>query len=137
MYWSRMFCMQLLYLYELSEDPALTRPGRIDRMVYVGMPRKEERFEVLKIQSKKMPFHEDVDLELLSSSLTSNYSSAEIVALCQQAGILALETDISATHVYTCIYVYIYVCMHVLKYMFICIFISIRTFVYVRMCDRY
>lgn len=51
-------------------DPALLRPGRFDRLVYVGLPDLEARFDIFSIQKRKMPFSQSINLKQLSSSVT-------------------------------------------------------------------
>ena len=80
-------------------DPALLRPGRFDKIIYVPPPDTRARLEILKIHTRKMPLAEDVDLELLALK-TEGYSGADIAALCREAALLALREDISATRVH-------------------------------------
>jgi transitional endoplasmic reticulum ATPase len=47
-------------------DPALLRPGRLDRLIYIPMPDITTRRSILDIQAKKMPFYEDVSLDELA-----------------------------------------------------------------------
>jgi len=47
-------------------DPALLRPGRFDRVIEIKPPNKEDRLEILKIHTKKMPLDEDVNLEQIA-----------------------------------------------------------------------
>jgi len=53
------------------------RPGRLDRKVYVPLPDKTTRFEILKLKLSKMPTSTDVDINKLVE-LTENYSGAEV-----------------------------------------------------------
>ena len=80
-------------------DPALLRPGRFDKIIYVPPPDTRARLEILKIHTRKMPLAEDVDLELLALK-TEGYSGADIAALCREAALLALREDINATRVH-------------------------------------
>ncbi|KAH8412839.1 hypothetical protein KR009_006210 [Drosophila setifemur] len=80
-------------------DKALLRPGRIDRILYVGLPKTEARREILKIKLRDMPIAEDVDMEKLVQ-LTDGYSGAEIQALCQEAALRALEQSFEAEQVH-------------------------------------
>ncbi|KAI7944918.1 hypothetical protein MJO28_010613 [Puccinia striiformis f. sp. tritici] len=73
-------------------DQALLRPGRLDRILYVGPPDFESRIEIFKINFNKMTVHESIDLNHLST-LTDGYTGAEIVAVCQDAAINALHRD--------------------------------------------
>ncbi len=80
-------------------DPALLRPGRFDKIIYVPPPDTRARLEILKIHTRKMPLAEDVDLELLALK-TEGYSGADIAALCREAALLALRENINATRVH-------------------------------------
>ncbi|RLF48572.1 MAG: ATPase, partial [Thermoplasmata archaeon] len=80
-------------------DPALLRPGRFDRLVYVPPPDKEGRLKILKVHTKNMPLAEDVDLENLAER-TEGYVGADIMALCREAAMMALREDIKADKVY-------------------------------------
>ncbi|KAF9355712.1 spermatogenesis associated protein 5 [Mortierella sp. NVP85] len=76
-------------------DPALMRPGRIDRILYVSPPDLASRREILKlqIQSKKMACDNDVDIDQLAQH-TEGCSGAEVVALCQEAAMKAMEESL-------------------------------------------
>ncbi|XP_058522866.1 ATPase family gene 2 protein homolog A isoform X2 [Ochotona princeps] len=76
-------------------DKALLRPGRIDRLIYVPLPDAATRGEILKLQFHSMPISTEVDLDELVLQ-TDTYSGAEIVAVCREAALLALEEDIQA-----------------------------------------
>ena len=71
-------------------DPALLRPGRFDRIVYVPPPDKEARKEIFKIHLRNTPLADDVDLDLLSEK-TEGYTGADISALCREAVLAALR----------------------------------------------
>lgn len=73
-------------------DPALLRPGRFDRIVFVPPPDKNSRVSILKIYTKNMPLSDDVDLEELADML-EGYSGADIEALCREAAMIALGDD--------------------------------------------
>ncbi|MBS3143545.1 CDC48 family AAA ATPase [Candidatus Woesearchaeota archaeon] len=76
-------------------DPALLRPGRFDRLSFVGAPSKEERLEILKIHTKPMPLAKDVDLNKIAEK-TEGYTGADIEAVCREAGILTLRNNVKA-----------------------------------------
>lgn len=73
-------------------DPALLRPGRIDRMIYVGKPDRNGRLSILKVHTKKMPLAKDVDLGHLAD-ITDGFVGADLYALCREAGITAYRRD--------------------------------------------
>jgi transitional endoplasmic reticulum ATPase len=76
-------------------DPALLRPGRFDRLIYVKPPDKEERRKIFEIHILGKPLAEDVDLNLLAD-MTDGYVGADIDAICREASLLALRTLITA-----------------------------------------
>ena len=71
-------------------DTSLLRPGRLDLILYVGPPDEKARLEILRITSKRMPLATDIDLEIIAQS-TKNFSGADLVALCREAGVHALR----------------------------------------------
>jgi transitional endoplasmic reticulum ATPase len=71
-------------------DPALLRPGRFDRLIYVPAPDDDSRLEILKIHVKGIPLSDDVNLEGLVKS-TKGYSGADIKALCGEAALTAVR----------------------------------------------
>jgi transitional endoplasmic reticulum ATPase len=79
-------------------DPAVLRPGRFDRIIYVPSPDEKSRLEIFKIYTEGMPLAEDVDLELLARE-TVGYSGADIEALCREAAMNALRRNIEARDV--------------------------------------
>jgi transitional endoplasmic reticulum ATPase len=79
-------------------DPAILRPGRFDRLIYVPEPDNDSRLAIFKIYTKGMPLAKDVNLSQLVM-LTKKYSGADIEALCREAGLIALRTDIKAKEV--------------------------------------
>jgi len=80
-------------------DPALLRPGRFDRVVYVPPPDKKGRLEIFKVHTKNMPLAEDVDLEKLAE-ITEGYTGADIEAVCREAALNALREDPKAKKVH-------------------------------------
>ena len=78
-------------------DPALLRPGRIDRMVLVGKPDQDARRSILKVHTAKMPL-KDVDLDAIARA-TDGYVGADIAALCREAGLTAYRRDNAAQSV--------------------------------------
>ncbi|MCD6369780.1 MAG: AAA family ATPase, partial [Thermoproteales archaeon] len=80
-------------------DPALLRPGRLERIIYVGPPDEEARLEILKIHTRNMPLGEDVNLVELAR-LTEGYSGSDLELLVREAGLLALREDLDISKVY-------------------------------------
>ncbi|KAF8073388.1 P-loop containing nucleoside triphosphate hydrolase protein [Lyophyllum atratum] len=79
-------------------DSALMRPGRLDRILYVGPPDEAARVEILKIRMKNMTVEPNIDITELAR-VTDGCSGAEITALCQEAAILTMQQDIKAPYV--------------------------------------
>jgi cell division protease FtsH len=69
-------------------DPALTRPGRFDRSVFVPLPDIKGRVEILKVHAKKIKLAADVDLMRLARG-TPMFSGAELAAIINEAAIIA------------------------------------------------
>ncbi|MBI2541540.1 AAA family ATPase [Candidatus Woesearchaeota archaeon] len=73
-------------------DPAVIRPGRLDRLLYIPIPNKEARADILKIHSKNMNFDKKINMENLINKM-ENFSGAEIRAMCTEAGYFAIRED--------------------------------------------
>lgn len=71
-------------------DPALLRPGRLDRKVEFGLPDLEGRGHILKIHSKRMNCDRDIRFELLAR-LCPNTTGAELHSVCTEAGMYAIR----------------------------------------------
>ena len=78
-------------------DPALLRPGRFDRLIYVPAPDKKTRVEILKKQTKSMPL-KGLDVDALAEK-TEGYSGADLEALVREAALFALREDMKAKEV--------------------------------------
>jgi transitional endoplasmic reticulum ATPase len=79
-------------------DPALLRPGRLERVVYVPPPDAEARAEILKASSRNTPLAEGVDLAELAESL-DRYSAADCAALVREAALTAMRESLEASQV--------------------------------------
>jgi len=79
-------------------DPALIRPGRIDRILLVPPPDEAEREEILKIFTKKMPLANDVTIKKINERL-KGFSGADIETLCREAAMIALRENMRARKV--------------------------------------
>ena len=73
-----------------SLDPALIRPGRIDRKIEFPLPNEKTKRRIFKIHTGKMNLADDVDLEDYITS-KDNLSGADIKAICTESGLLALR----------------------------------------------
>ena len=73
-------------------DPALLRPGRFDRQVYVGRPDMKGREEILKVHARRKPLAEDVDLKEVSRE-TTGFTGADLENLMNEAALLAARKN--------------------------------------------
>jgi ribosome biogenesis ATPase len=79
-------------------DPAMMRPGRLDKLLYVPLPTALERVSILKTLASKVTLGNDVDLVSIGmSSRAEGYSGADCAALLREAGLAVLKEDALAT----------------------------------------
>ena len=71
-------------------DPALLRPGRLDRLLYVTAPDLKARERILRVHTRNMPLADNVSLTHLAQ-VTEGYSGADIENLCREAGMQAIR----------------------------------------------
>ncbi|MEM2542228.1 MAG: CDC48 family AAA ATPase [Candidatus Korarchaeum sp.] len=79
-------------------DPAILRPGRLERLVYVGPPDAQSRYQILRVLTKRVPLARDVDLRRIAL-MTERYSGADLAALVREAAMAALREDLGADKV--------------------------------------
>jgi transitional endoplasmic reticulum ATPase len=79
-------------------DPAVLRPGRFDRLIYVPEPDEKSRVQIFKLYTKDMPLAKNVDTASLAT-LAKSYSGADISALCREAAMYALRKDVNTKEV--------------------------------------
>jgi transitional endoplasmic reticulum ATPase len=80
-------------------DPALLRPGRLERLVFVEAPDADARYEILKTAAKSVPLSKDVDLKAVAIDL-DGYSAADCVALLRESALTAIDAaDVTAEDV--------------------------------------
>ena len=79
-------------------DPALLRPGRLERRVFIEPPDAAARLEILRTAGKSVPLSDDVDLDEVAAGL-DGYSAADCVALLREAALTAMRRSIDATDV--------------------------------------
>lgn len=71
-------------------DPALLRPGRFDRIIFIPVPDEKSRLEILKIHTSQSPVDKDIDLKELAER-TEGYTGADIFAICNEAIMIAIR----------------------------------------------
>ena len=79
-------------------DPALLRPGRLERLVFVPPPDAEARADILRAAGRDVPLADDVDLDGLAAEL-DGYSAADCAALLRESALTAMRRDIDAAEV--------------------------------------
>jgi transitional endoplasmic reticulum ATPase len=75
-------------------DPALRRPGRFDREIEIGVPNTQARLQILKIHTRAMPLASDVELAEIAEH-SHGFVGADVEALCQEVGMIALRRFLS------------------------------------------
>jgi ribosome biogenesis ATPase len=76
-------------------DPAMLRPGRLDKTLYVDLPDEQERFEILKTLTRNTPLNADVDLMAIARDVRCDgYSGADLAALVRESAVTALRATI-------------------------------------------
>ena len=73
-------------------DPAIIRPGRLDRLISIPIPSKESRADIFRIHTKSMSFDKDSGIGPLVDKM-EGFSGAEIKAVCTEAGYFAIRED--------------------------------------------
>lgn len=76
-------------------DPALLRPGRFDREIFIDLPDLNEREEILKVHARKVKFAESVDLAVIARS-TPTFSGADLEAVINESALLAVMNQLEA-----------------------------------------
>lgn len=79
-------------------DPALLRPGRFDRLLYLGPPNQNDREDIFRIHLHKVPCSSDVNIKELAC-LTDGCTGADIALVCREAAVAAIEENIDASEV--------------------------------------
>ncbi|XP_042489819.1 calmodulin-interacting protein 111-like isoform X2 [Macadamia integrifolia] len=79
-------------------DSALLRPGRFDRLLYVGPPSELDREDIFRIYVRKMPCSCDVSLRELAC-LTQSCTGADISLVCREAAVAAIEESLDASEI--------------------------------------
>jgi transitional endoplasmic reticulum ATPase len=76
-------------------DPALRRPGRFDREIEIGVPNTQARLQILRIHTRAMPLAAGVNLQEIAEH-SHGFVGADLEALCQEVGMIALRGFLSA-----------------------------------------
>ncbi|WP_425438523.1 AAA family ATPase [Pseudonocardia oroxyli] len=79
-------------------DPALLRPGRLERLVFVPPPDAQARADILRASGRNTPLADDVDLDALAADL-EGYSAADCAAILREAALTAMRESLDATEV--------------------------------------
>lgn len=79
-------------------DPALLRPGRFDRVLYVGPPSETDREDIFRIHLRRMPCAPDVCIKELAN-LTEGCTGADISLICREAALAAIEESLDASNI--------------------------------------
>ncbi|RDB26229.1 putative AAA domain-containing protein C16E9.10c [Hypsizygus marmoreus] len=85
-------------------DPAMVRPGRLDKLLYVDLPAAHERTEIVRTMVRKVPLGKGVEdaeevrraVEVLVRERCEGYSGADLAALVREAGVIALRRTLGA-----------------------------------------
>ncbi|MGX7669536.1 AAA family ATPase [Plantactinospora sp. DSM 117369] len=80
-------------------DPALLRPGRLERLVYVPPPDAAARAEILRAAARSVPLAEEVELAALAEEL-DGFSAADCAALVREAALAAMRESLEASTVH-------------------------------------
>lgn len=73
-------------------DPALLRPGRLDRKVEIGLPNEAARLDILKIHAKKITKMGDINYESIAK-ICEGFNGADLRNVCTEAGLFAIRND--------------------------------------------
>ena len=73
-------------------DPALMRPGRLDRKIEIPLPNEQARMEILKIHATSVAKHGDIDYEAIVK-LAENFNGADLRNICTEAGMFAIRDE--------------------------------------------
>merc|ERR1712003_25998 len=73
-------------------DPALLRPGRLDRKIEIPLPNEQARMEILKIHANPITKHGDIDFEAVVK-LSDGFNGADLRNVCTEAGLFAIRAE--------------------------------------------
>lgn len=73
-------------------DPALLRPGRLDRKIEIPLPNETSRLDIVKIHSRNISKHGEIDYEAIAK-LTDGFNGADMRNVCTEAGMFAIRAE--------------------------------------------
>ena len=73
-------------------DPALLRPGRLDRKIEIPLPNEANRVDILKIHAKRITKHGDIDFDAMAK-LAEDFNGADLRNVCTEAGMFAIRGE--------------------------------------------
>jgi len=73
-------------------DPALLRPGRLDRKIEIPLPNEQARLDILKIHSRPLATHGEIDFEAIVK-LSDTFNGADLRNVCTEAGLFAIRAE--------------------------------------------
>lgn len=73
-------------------DPALLRPGRLDRKIEIPLPNEANRIDILKIHSKGITKHGEIDYDAIGK-LCEDFNGADMRNVCTEAGMFAIRVE--------------------------------------------
>lgn len=76
-------------------DTAITRPGRLDQLIYIPLPDFDSRVSIFKANLRKSPLSDDINFEMLAK-VTEGFSGADVTEICQRAAKIAIRDSIAA-----------------------------------------
>jgi len=80
-------------------DPAITRPGRLDQLIYIPLPDEASRLQILISNLRKSPVAKNIDLNYLAR-VTKGFSGADLTEICQRACKLAIREEVERMEEY-------------------------------------
>ena len=78
-------------------DPAMCRPGRLDKLLFVDLPKADERVDILRTLARKLPLRDEETARLAGEIVKSRcdgFSGADLAALVREVGVLALRRSL-------------------------------------------
>jgi len=77
-------------------DPAMLRPGRLDKLLYVPLPSNEDRISILKTMTRKLPIGSDIDFEIISKTRLEGFSGADLASLIRESQLNCLKRSVKS-----------------------------------------